>query len=172
MDAPQRLQAKVVNPIVPHRASGSAPGGWLAKAGLNNGAGGRWATVDVLSYASTAAGAEGIHVIGDASSCGLPKAGHVANQEAKICADAIVRLLLGGQPDPQPVANSACFSPITAQTASWLTAVYQYDATERRMKVASNGGQTVVNGAAREGHGIGRRSTATTSRTWASGSRR
>ena len=146
VDGPTLVQAKVVNPIVPHRASGSAPGGWLANAGLNNGAGGRWATVDVLSYASTAAGAEGIHVIGDASSCGLPKAGHVANQEAKICADAIVRLLGGGQPDPQPVANSACFSPITAQTASWLTAVYQYDATDGRMKIASNGGRTVVDG--------------------------
>ena len=84
----------------------------------------------MLSYESTAPRAQGIHVIGDASSCGMPKAGHVANQEAKICADAIVRLLAGGQPDPQPVANSACYSPITASTASWLTAVYQYDATD------------------------------------------
>ena len=55
---------------------------------------GRWAGVDVLSYASTAPGA--------------------GNQEAKICADAILRLLAGSAPDPQPVANSACFSPITA----------------------------------------------------------
>ncbi len=142
------VQAKVVNPIAPHRATGSAPGGWLAQAGLNNGTDGRWANVNVLSYESTAAAGWDIHVIGDASSCGLPKAGHVANQEAKICADAIVRLLSGGQPDPQPVANSACYSPITASTASWLTAVYQYDATDGKMKVASNGGQTLVNGAA------------------------
>lgn len=141
------VQAQVVNPIVPHRAAGSAPGGWLARAGLANGTDGRWANVDVLSYESTAPGAQGIHVIGDASSCGLPKAGHVANQEAKICADAIVRLFGGGQPFARPVANSACFSPITAKTASWLTAVYQYDAVDRKMKVASHGGQTVVNGA-------------------------
>jgi hypothetical protein len=40
------------------------------------------------------------------------------------------------------VANSACFSPITATTASWLTAVYQYDAASAAMKVASNGGVT------------------------------
>ena len=26
------------------------------------------------------------------------------------------------------MANSACFSPVTATTASWLTAVYRYDA--------------------------------------------
>ncbi len=142
----QVVPARVVNPIVPHRANGSAAGGWLARAGLNNSADGRWANVDVLSYESTAPGALGIHVIGDAASCGMPKAGHVANQEAKICADAILRLLAGGQPFAQPVANSACFSPITATKASWLTAVYQYDATERKMKIASNGGQTLVNG--------------------------
>ena len=142
----QVVPARVVNPIVPHRASGSAAGGWLAQAGLNNSADGRWANVDVLSYESTAPGAQGIHVIGDAASCGMPKAGHVANQEAKICADAILRLLAGGQPFGQPVANSACFSPITATKASWLTALYQYDATERKMKIASSGGQTLVNG--------------------------
>jgi len=142
----QFVQAKVVNPIAPHRATGSAPGGWLALAGLNNGTNGRWANVEVLSYETTALVGSGIHVIGDASSCGMPKAGHVANQEAKICADAIVRLFSGGQPDPQPVANSACFSPITASTASWLTAVYQYDAADGKMKVASNGGLTLVNG--------------------------
>lgn len=142
------VPAQVVNPIAPHRASGSTAGGWMAQAGLNNSADGRWATVNALSYESTAPGASGIHVIGDAASCGLPKAGHVANQEAKICADAIIRLLSGGQPDPQPVANSACYSPITASTASWLTAVYQYDATDRKMKIASNGGQTMVNGVA------------------------
>jgi NADPH-dependent 2,4-dienoyl-CoA reductase/sulfur reductase-like enzyme len=142
----QQLQAKVVNPIVSHRANGSAQGGWLAQAGLNNSADGRWAVVDVLSYESTALPGSGIHVIGDASSCGMPKAGHVANQEAKICADAIIRLLGNVQPDPQPVANSACYSPITAKTASWLTAVYQYDATERKMKVAASGGRTSING--------------------------
>ena len=137
---PVTLNANVINPSPPHRATGSALGGWLARAGLNNSTDGRWAMVNVLSYASTAA--SHIHIIGDASSCGMPKAGHVANQEAKICADAVVRLLGGQQPDPSPVANSACYSPITANTASWLTAVYQYDNTSQKMLVAANGGVT------------------------------
>ena len=47
--APQLVQAKVVNPIAPHRAAGSAPDGWLAQAGLANAGNGRWAGVDVLS---------------------------------------------------------------------------------------------------------------------------
>ena len=140
LGAPQTINAQVVNPIPPHRATGSRPGGWLTAAGLANGAGGKWALVDVLSFESTAA--PGVHVIGDAAQCGLPKAGHVANQEAKICADAIVRLLAGQQPDPAPVANSACFSPITASTASWLTAVYQYDSVNRKFVVANSGGNT------------------------------
>jgi NADPH-dependent 2,4-dienoyl-CoA reductase/sulfur reductase-like enzyme len=139
--AVQTVAAHVVNPIPPHRASGSANGGWMATAGLNNSLDGRWAVVNVLSYESTAA--TNIHVLGDAASCGMPKAGHVANQEAKICVDAIVRLLSGQQPDPAPVANSACYSPITATSASWLTAVYQYDPVNKKMVVAANGGNTV-----------------------------
>lgn len=154
------IHAAVVSPIPPHRAAGigaasldaSDNGGWFAQAGLNNSAVdaaspefGRWASVNVLSYESTAV--PGIHVIGDAASCGLPKAGHVGNQEAKICADAIVRLLGGAQPDPAPVANSACYSPITRSTASWLTAVYQYDAASTKMMVAANGGLTAGAGA-------------------------
>jgi sulfide dehydrogenase [flavocytochrome c] flavoprotein chain len=132
------VQADVLNPIVPHRAAGSAPGGWLAQAGLANSVDGRWAVVNVLSYESTAV--PGVHVIGDAAQTGLPKAGHVANQEAKICADAIVRLLGGSQPFASPVANSACYSPITASTASWLTAVYQYDPASRSMKLSADNG--------------------------------
>lgn len=140
LGAPVTVNAQVVNPIPPHRATGSATNGWMTDAGLANGTNGRWAKVNVLSFESTAV--PGVHVIGDASECGLPKAGHVANQEAKICADAIVRLMGGTQPDPAPVANSACYSPITATTASWLTAVYQYDPATASMKVAFNNGVT------------------------------
>jgi hypothetical protein len=95
----------------------------------------------VRSYESTALA--GIHIIGDANGSTQPKAGHIANAEAKVCADAIVRILAGGSPDPAPVTNSACYSPITASTASWLTAVYQYDGANRKMVLAANGGNTV-----------------------------
>jgi len=132
------IKAAVINPIPPHRAVASQTGGWMAQAGVINSLDGRWAVVDVLNYESTAV--PRVHVIGDAAQCGLPKAGHVANQEAKICVDAILRAFGGRRPDPAPVANSACYSPITANTASWLTAVYQYDPTTRSMKVAANNG--------------------------------
>lgn len=122
-------KADVLNPIPPHRASAIA-----TAAGVVN-VNSRWAGVDVLSYESTAI--PGIHVIGDASATTQPKAGHIANQEAKTCADAIIRLLQGQQPDQDPVTNSACYSPITMNTASWLTAVYGYDPVSKTMKVVT-----------------------------------
>ena len=127
----------VLNVIPPHRA-----GRIVRDAGLANDAAGRFAVVDVLSYESTLI--PGIHVIGDASATTMPKAGHIANQEAKVCADAIVRLLAGLAPDPSPVTNSACYSPITRDTASWLTAVFAYDPVAKAMTAvpASSGEAT------------------------------
>ncbi len=112
----------VVNMIPRQRA-----GGLIAATGLNNATEGRFAGVNVLSYASTTPGASKVHIIGDSSATTQPKAGHVANQEAKVCADALTRILAGGSPDAAPVTNSACFSTITTTQASWLHAMYQYD---------------------------------------------
>ena len=72
-------------------------------------------------------GAGKVHIIGDSSATTQPKAGHIANQEAKVCADAISRLLTGRALDPAPVTNSACYSTITMSQASWLTAVFRYN---------------------------------------------
>lgn len=125
------IAASVLNPIPAQRA------GSLARdLGLVN-VDGRWAGVDVLSYESTVHA--GVHVIGDASATTQPKAGHIANAEAKVCADAIVRMLSGQAPDTAPVTNSACYSPITENTASWLTAIYHYDPATRTMKAYATG---------------------------------
>lgn len=120
------VRADVVNLIPPHRA-----GAIVARAGLATATEGRFAPVDVLSYASTTA--PKVHVIGDASATTQPKAGHIANQEAKVCADALARIFAGQLPDPAPVTNSACYSTITRTEAGWLNAVFQYDAATRMM---------------------------------------
>jgi len=78
-----------------------------------------------------------VHVIGDA--CKLPgydlsgkpvtvpKSAHMANSEAKVCADAIIRSLGGfGYPDDNIATNSACYSPITKSVASWLSTSFVY----------------------------------------------
>lgn len=119
------IKAHVINAIPPHRA-----GKVVTDAGLAD-QGGRWASVNQLSYESKVAA--GIHVIGDSAGTAQPKAGHIGNQLGKVCADAIVRAFGGLPPDPAPVTNSACYSPITMDTASWLTAVFAYDPATQAM---------------------------------------
>ena len=102
--------------------------------------------VDAVSYEHLSS--PGVHVIGDPANHGQPKAGHVANMEAKVCADAITRLLRGDVPDPSPVTNSACYSPITFETASWLTAVFRYNSTSRKMEVTQTATGAKVSGEA------------------------
>ncbi len=120
-----RIRANVINAIPPHRA-----GRVVTAAGLAD-QGGRWASVDQLSYESKVAA--GIHVIGDSAGTAQPKAGHIGNQLGKVCADAILRAFGGLSPDPAPLTNSACYSPITMETASWLTAVFAYDRDTQAM---------------------------------------
>lgn len=128
--------ASVLNVIPPHKAGRIITDSGI---GLNNVSAGRWAGVDVRSYESTAV--KNIFIIGDSAASGQPKAGHIANQEAKLCADAITRSLRGDNtPNPSPKTNSACYSPITATTASWLTVVYRYDAVNKTMVAAPGAG--------------------------------
>jgi sulfide dehydrogenase [flavocytochrome c] flavoprotein chain len=133
LNTPQgQFRGDVIN-LIPRQRAGTL----IAANGLANATEGRFAGVDVLSYASTVAGAGKVHIIGDSSATTQPKAGHIANQEAKVCTDAIVRLLAGGSPDPAPVTNSACYSTITMTQASWLTAVFQYNATSASMQAVA-----------------------------------
>jgi len=135
------VSGNVINLIPAQRAPAL-----VAATGLATANGGRFAPVDVLSYASTLA--PRIHLIGDSSATTQPKAGHIANQEAKVCADALSRIFAGGAPDPAPVTNSACYSTITRTQASWLTAVFRYDPAAKAMAAvaASSGASTGWNG--------------------------
>lgn len=124
----------VINIIPTHRASAL-----VRRAGLVPD-GDRWAPVDPLSYASVLPGFEDIHVIGDSQGTSQPKSGHMANAQAKVCADAILRQLNGEAIDDiartrAVTTNSACYSPITSNESSWLTAVFAYDETTGQMKV-------------------------------------
>lgn len=129
----QTVTAAVLNPIPPQRAPAL-----LVDSGLVSG---KFAPVNLLSYESTLK--PGIHVIGDACSSGMPKAGHIGNQEAKTCANAIVNALKGSQyalAESSPVLNSACFTPLTSTQATWLSAVYQYDSSKGVMVPSTQNG--------------------------------
>ena len=130
------FQASVLNVIPPHRAGAIVRDNELVPdlKSLNWGA-----PVDPLTYESDVMlkrGIGGIHIIGDSQGTGLSKGGHVANGEAKVCADAILRMLNGEKPDPGPTVPAACFNSVTSTTGSWLSTLFAYDpATKSMIKV-------------------------------------
>lgn len=121
------LSSAVLNVIPKQKA---AP--IVFKAGVNSG---NWAPINPLSYESVVS--SGIYIIGDSQGTGQPKAGHMGNSEAKVCADAILRTLSGVALYASPKTNSACYSPTSTIEASWLTAVFKYDSIEQKMVVAN-----------------------------------
>lgn len=89
---------------------------------------GDWAPVDAKTFESLQV--TGIHVIGDSQGTSVPKAGHIANSEAKVCAEAVLNLLHNQPVYAAPKINSACYSPVSATEATWLTAGYAYDSAK------------------------------------------
>lgn len=131
-------EADVLNVIPTHSA-----GKIISDLGLNTVAG-RWADVDPVSYEVN--NHPKIHVIGDSGGTRQPKSGHMANSQAKVCADGLIRKFAKQSlNEPERLANittnSACYSPITDKTATWLTAGFVLDPNEtdntRKMKAVA-----------------------------------
>ena len=124
----------VLNVIPPQRAGAIA-----RKAGLAT-VGERWCGVEFLGYESLRHA--GIHVIGDsiAGAPGMPKSGHMANQEAKVCAGAIAAISLGQKVPDQPIIANTCYSFISHNEAIHVAAVYRYDAAKKTMVPAQGAG--------------------------------
>ncbi len=79
------LSSRVLN-VIPNQKAAPI----IFTAGVNSG---KWAPINPLSYESVLT--SGIYIIGDSQGTGQPKAGHIGNSEAKVCADAILRTLNG-----------------------------------------------------------------------------
>lgn len=127
-----QFSADVLNVIPPQRA------GKVAKlAGVIN-IDQRWCEVDFLTYESTVK--KNVHVIGDAVHAKLPKSGHMANAQAKVCAAAIASLLADMEPEQQPVFSNTCYSFIDDHQAGHVAAVYRYDQQQRSMIAMPGGG--------------------------------
>jgi sulfide dehydrogenase [flavocytochrome c] flavoprotein subunit len=134
-DVQDPVRADVLNVVPPQRA------GVIARVAGVVTANNRWCEVDFLSFESVQV--KNIHVLGDAIqvASGMPKSGHMANQQAKVCAAAIVALLAGRAPNPAPVLNNACYSMITDRDAIHVSSVHQYDAEKKTLlPVAGAGG--------------------------------
>jgi sulfide dehydrogenase [flavocytochrome c] flavoprotein chain len=118
----ENVPGDVLNVVPPHRAGDIA-----VKAGLitHNS---RWCDVDWRSCESKAV--KGVHVLGDStlSANAMPKSGHFANSMAKVCAAAVVELLNGREPNPNPVMNNTCYSFVSDKEVVHVASVHQWDA--------------------------------------------
>lgn len=128
------VKADVLNVVPPMKAGLVAE-----RAGLIT-TNGRWCAVDFLTYESTAV--PGVHVLGDAILAAplMPKSAHMANQQAKVCASAIVELLHGGRVNPEPVINNTCYSFVTGADVIHVASVHRYDAEKKTMLVVPGSG--------------------------------
>jgi len=133
-----KFKADVLNVIPPHRAGDIA-----AKSGIkliNN----RWVDINWLSMESTST--PGIHVLGDAvfPAPTMPKSGHMANQHGKLAAAAILNLLSGQEPNPEPVVMNTCYSFVDSKNVIHVSSVHQYDAATKTVQPVKGAGGVSV----------------------------
>jgi len=134
-DVQDDVSAAVLNVIPPQRAAAIAHSAGVVTAN------GRWCDVDFLTFESIKV--KNVHVLGDAIQPAtlMPKSGHMANQHAKVCAAAVVALLAGDAPNPEPVLTNACYSFITDKDAVHVCSVHQYDKDKKTvLPVQGSGG--------------------------------
>ncbi|HXX11793.1 MAG TPA: NAD(P)/FAD-dependent oxidoreductase [Burkholderiales bacterium] len=126
----EEVKADVLNVVPPQRAAKIAADAGLITA--NN----KWVGVDFLTYESIAK--KNIHVLGDAivAAPAMPKSGHMANQHGKVAAAAVIALLRGEAPNPNPVINNTCYSFVSDKQVIHVASVHRYDAEKRTMVVA------------------------------------
>ncbi|MCO6411617.1 MAG: FAD-dependent oxidoreductase [Thiogranum sp.] len=105
----------VINIIPPQKA------GWIAQeSGLTNDQG--WCPVNQKTFESTLH--KDVYVIGDSSIAGaMPKSGHSANNQGKMCAAAIVTSLYD-LPLPEPSHVNTCYSLLSDDYGITVAAVY------------------------------------------------
>ena len=128
------VRASVLNVVPPQRAGAIAQSAGVITAN------GRWCDVDFVTFESIKV--KNIHVLGDAiqPATGMPKSGHMANQHAKVCAAAVVALLAGQAPNPDPVLTNTCYSFVTDKDVIHVCSVHQYDKEKKTVLPVPNSG--------------------------------
>lgn len=129
-----QFKADVLNVIPPQQAGQIA-----IKSGIkliNN----RWVDINWLSMESTST--PNIHVLGDAvfPAPTMAKSGHMANQQGKLAAAAILNLLAEQPPNPEPMAMSACYSFMDPKNAVHVNSIHHYDAATKTMQPVKGAG--------------------------------
>lgn len=128
------VKADVLN-VLPMMSAGSI----AIQTGLAN-SNGRWVNVNYLNFESTAH--KDIHVLGDSIQVApaMPKSGHMANQQAKVAAAAIVAELNGWDINPAPVLNNTCYSFVNEKQTIHVASVHQYSAVNKTFEPVHGAG--------------------------------
>ena len=74
----------------------------------------------------------------------MPKSGHIANSQAKVCAAAVIALLKQQPVEAQPKFGNTCYSFVDANQAGHVAAVFGYDETDGQMNAMPGAGATSV----------------------------
>jgi sulfite dehydrogenase len=121
------VKADVLNVVPPQKAGRVAELLGLITANK------RWCGVDWLTMESTRI--PGVHVLGDATLAGpaMPKSGQMANQQAKVCAAAVIALITNRPIDQEPVLASTCYSFVDDRNAGHIAGTYVYDSAQKTM---------------------------------------
>lgn len=116
------VKASVLNVLPPMRAGSIAVETGLATAN------GRWCEVNFIDFESVVA--KDVHVLGDSiqPAAQMPKSGHMANQQAKVCAAAIVAKLTGRPVDDSPMTMNTCYSFVTETQVIHVASVHAWNA--------------------------------------------
>lgn len=134
-DQMQTHKAQVINVIPPQQA-----GTLVVHQNLVDNTG--WSPVNPMSFESSLQ--KNIHIIGDACMAGkMPKSAFAANNQAKVCAAAVVALLKD-QALPVPALTNTCYSLVAPDYAISIAKVYR--ATEQGIiGIEGSGGNSPEN---------------------------
>lgn len=128
----EKFKADVLN-VIPAQKAGKL----AFEAGLTNDKG--WCPVNQKTFESTIH--KDVYVIGDSSIAGkMPKSGHSANSQGKLCAAAIASAY-AGQSMPSPKLANTCYSLVARDYGISVVAIYQFDGKIMN-KVKGAGGVT------------------------------
>ncbi len=132
----EEFRADVAN-VIPPQSCGKV----ALAAGLADDTG--WCEVNHGTFESSVA--PNIHIIGDAIFAGaMPKSGTSANSQAKVCARAVVALLLGEEP-AEPALLNICYSLLSESYGISTAAVFRIDASGEIATVPDAGGLSPSN---------------------------
>jgi len=122
-----KVKAGVLNVVPPQQAGKIAQTAGLITANA------KWCGVNFQTFESVAV--PNIHVLGDAtlSAPGMPKSGFMANNHAKVAADAVIALLTGRAVNPDPIIANTCYSFVSDTDVVHVASVHKWNATQKTL---------------------------------------